>query len=418
MQTIEEVVSRVARAKVFSTLNANSGYWQLKLDDDSADLCTFNTPFGRYRYLRMPFGVKSAPEIFQGVMTQMLQHFEGVEVVMDDILVRGETTEQHDKRVEAVMKRLRQQNVKQNREKCHLRQSEVKYLGHVLSEGGLKIDPTKVEAVKAMYKPTNKKEMQRYLGMVTYLGKFVPSLSQTTAPLRQLIEKDREWIWQPEHDEAFEKLQRMLTEAPVLQYYDVEKPVVISVDGSKDGIGAVLLQEEKPVAFASKAFTDSENRYAQIEKERKFTVETDHKPLENILKKHLADAPPRLQRMLLRIQKYDLKLQYKIGKELYVADALSRDFIPKSEVDDEQGHEVEVFMIDVLPLSPARIKEIQRETKKDDVLQKLKKVVEDGWSEQRSKVDREIRQYCDYRAELTIEGDLIFKGDRSSFHQR
>ena len=224
------------------------GYWQMRIDDDSANLCTFNSPYGTYRYKRMTFGIKFAPEIFQRIMMQMLDDLEGIEVVMDDILIWGETEELHDARLEAVLNRLREHNVKLNREKCKLRVTEVSYIGHVLTQEGVKPDPRKVEAVTRMQKPANKKELQRYLGMITYLAKFIPNLSDVTAPLRKLLEKDTDWQWLHEQDKAFEILQKLVTEAPVLQYYSVTEPVVVSVDASKDGVGAVLLQNGKPVA--------------------------------------------------------------------------------------------------------------------------------------------------------------------------
>lgn len=187
----------------------------------------------------------------------------------------------------------------------------------------------------------------------------------------------------------------------------------------------MLLQNERPVAYASKAFTDSEKNYAQIEKElaavvfgverfhqyvfmRNFVVETDHKPLETIIKKSFADTPPRLQRMLLKLQKYDLTLQYKKGTLMHVADALSRDFSPLTENDDNQ-EDVVICMVDCLPMTPERVDEMQRETMGDRVLQKLKAVVQEGWPANRSNVDPEVCMYWDYRDEITIEENLLFK---------
>lgn len=193
----------------------------MRLDDASVDLCTFNSPNSRYRYKRMPFGIKSAPEIFQRVMMQMLDDLEGIEVVMDDILIWGETEQQHDARLEAVLNRLKQHNVKLNREKCKLNVTEVSYIGHVLTQDDVKPDPRKVEAVTRMQKPATKKEMQRYPGMIKYLAKFIPNLSDVTAPLRKLLEKGIDWQWLPEQDVAFKTLQKLVTEAPVLQYYIV-----------------------------------------------------------------------------------------------------------------------------------------------------------------------------------------------------
>ena len=183
MRTIEEVMARMVGAKVFSTLDAQCGYWQVKLDKESSALCTFNTPFGRYGYKRLPFGINTDGEIYQRIMTEMFEDMEGVEVIVDDILVWGENEEQHNQRVERVLKRVRENNIKLNSGKCTVNAQEVTYMGHILTAEGIKPDPKKVEGVRKMQKPTNKTELQIYLGMITYLAKFIPHLSTVTAPL-------------------------------------------------------------------------------------------------------------------------------------------------------------------------------------------------------------------------------------------
>ena len=190
MQTVEDVISRMPSAKVFSVLDANHGFWQVKLAKDSSKLATFNTPFGRYSYTRLPFGIASAPEVFQNVMSHLFQDIEGVEVIVDDLVVWGENVEQHDERLRQVLDRCRERNLKLNREKCHFRVSEIHYMGHVLSADGVKPDPKKVEAILAMPTPANREGLQRFLGVVTYLSKFIPNMSQKSAPLRQLLQKD------------------------------------------------------------------------------------------------------------------------------------------------------------------------------------------------------------------------------------
>lgn len=182
------------------------------------------------------------------------------------------------------------------------------------------------------------------MGLVTYVGSFIPNLSDKTLPLRELLKKDIEWHWDERHNECFSNLKTCLTKRPILQYYSMNIPIIISVDASSTGLGACLMQNGHPVCYASKALTKTEQGYAQIEKElyacvfacERFyayifgrsdvTVETDHKPLINIIKKPIADPPSRLQRMLLRLQRYTFALVYKPGKHLYIADALSRAY--------------------------------------------------------------------------------------------
>ena len=170
-----------------------------------------------------------------------------------------------------------------------------------------------------MPKPTDVNSLQRLLGLIKYLAQYIPNESAITEPLGELLKKDAEWDWQPEHDKAIERLKAVLTSKPVLAFYDVNEPVTIQADASQSGLGACLMQKGKPVAYASLAMTSAEQNYAQIEKEMlaicfatsKFhqyvygkpsvSVQTDHKPLESILKKPLCKAPPRLQRLMLRL---------------------------------------------------------------------------------------------------------------------
>ncbi|KAL2080104.1 hypothetical protein ACEWY4_023897 [Coilia grayii] len=253
MKTVEQVISDMPGAKVFSILDAKCGFWQVPL---SQKLTTFITPAGRYAFLRMPYGISTGSEVFQRCMEQL---FEGqpCAIVVDDILVWGSTTEEHDMRHRQVMDRIRAVNLKLNPDKCR----------HLLTDQGIKPDPTKTAAVRLMTPPEDKHGIQRFLGMTNYLSKFIPGYSEITAALRQLLLQDAEWSWQEHHATAFNKLKELLMTRPVLQYFNVHQPVVLSADASQHGLGTVCLQNNKPVAFASRALTETETHYAQIEKE-------------------------------------------------------------------------------------------------------------------------------------------------------
>ena len=266
-RTIEEVVTRMPNAKVFSVLDASSDFWQIELDPESAKLCTFNTPFGRYMFKRLPFGLTCSQDIFQRVMSEMMEDIEGVEVVVDNILIWGENDDQHDSRLAKVLERAKHRNLKLNKEKCQIKKVEIPYLGHILSKEGLKPDPKKTQAITSMESSTNKEYLQRFLGMLTYLSKFAPNLSQVAAPLRALLEQNSEWQWCHEHEESFRKLKELAVSAPVLQYFRPDQPITLSVDASSKGLDAVLLQDGHPIAYASRALSTTQQRYAQIEKE-------------------------------------------------------------------------------------------------------------------------------------------------------
>ncbi|PFX12349.1 Retrovirus-related Pol polyprotein from transposon 17.6 [Stylophora pistillata] len=257
---------------------------------------------------------------------------------------------QHGKALKGVLDRIRDSGLKLYEKKCRTGVTETTFLGHMITAEGIKPDPKKIEAITDTPTPSNKTEVQHFLGMITYLDKFLPHLSDETAPLRQLLEKDVEWHFEEHHHHAVQWLKNLVTSTPILTYYDPNLPLRITADPFKSGLEAVLEQGHqdtwKPVAFASRAMTQSEQNYAQIEKEilaivfacecfheysygRAVTVRSDHKPLKAIFTKPLSKAPPRLQRLLLRIQRYDLHVQYTPGTDIPVADALSRAYLTK-----------------------------------------------------------------------------------------
>jgi hypothetical protein len=260
MNTIEDVATRLNGAKYFSVLDADKGFYQAKLLQNSSKYTTFNTPFGRYRYLRLPMGIASAPEIWQRAMNSIFGDLEGVECVMDDILVWGRTIEEHEDRLMAVLDRARAENLKLNKAKCKIGLQEVDYIGHIITNEGLKASPTKITAVQKMQKPHNKGDVQRFLGLVTYLSKFIPNMSELSAPLRELLANDVEWHWDKPQQKSFEALKHAVTSSPVLRYCDPDEQITISVDASSMGLGAVLLQGGQPIAYASKALTQTEKK--------------------------------------------------------------------------------------------------------------------------------------------------------------
>ena len=309
-------------------------------------LTTFNTIYGRYRFKRLPFGIISAQDEFQRRVDEAYEVLPGVSAIVDDIIVYGRTKEEHDASLCAMLERTREKGIKLNKDKCKICVPEVSYFGHKLTREGIRPDPNKIKAIKEMPNPQSKAELEIILGMVTYLSRFAPRMSEATAPLRQLIKENSEFVWDSNHDAAFQRVKDILTQepGPVLTYFDHTKDVKLQVDASKHGLGAVLLQEEKPVSYASKTLTETEENYAQIEKElyavpfgcrrfhqylygRQVIVESDHKPLESIMRKPLAAAPPRLQRMILQLQRYDISIEHKPGKQIPVADTLSRSHL-------------------------------------------------------------------------------------------
>ena len=227
-----------------------------------------------------------------------------MKVIMDDVIIHGRTGLQHHTRLRAVLQRAKDNNLRLKKSKCHIQQEEVKFHGHLSSHDGLKTDPEKVRAIVEMPRPTDKSGVQRLLGMINYVSKFIPNMSDLTAPLRQLLHQDVECHWEEQQEASFQAIKESLVRAPILEYYDAKNSLMLQVDGSSTGLGAALIQEDRPIAYAAKALTPIQERYAQIEKEllavvfgcakfaeyivgRDVTDESGHKPLEPIMKKPL-----------------------------------------------------------------------------------------------------------------------------------
>jgi len=426
LKTVEQVIADMPQAKIFSILDARCGFWQIPLDEESSKLTTFMTPFGRYRFLRMPYGISTGSEVFQRCMEQLFAG-QPCEIVVDDILIWGSSVEEHDKRLKCVLDRVRAINMQLNPTKCRFRVSEVPYVGHLLTDKGVKPDPEKTKAIRQMPTPEDKHGLQRFLGMTNYLSKFIHRYSEITAPLRQLLRQDAQWCWTEQHAAAADTLKEQLTSPPVLQYFDVHKPVTLSADASQHGLGAVCLQDGRPIAFASRSLTDTEVRYAQIEKEllglvfacvkfhdyiygRPVTVETDHQPLITILRKPLHTASVRIQRMMLKLQRYHLNVIYKRGRELYVADALSRAHLHTTD-SPETIEDYDVLALEGV-LSSRRIEELRQNTQTDAVCKRLADTIFTGWPDSYKDVPHDIRPFYAMRDELTVDDGLILRGQR------
>ena len=433
LPTIEEIATRLCGAKLFSVLDVRNGFWHIELDEPSSLLTTFHTPFGRYRWRRMPFGISSAPEVFQQRMHQLIERLKGVEVVADDFLIAGygdnkeAVAHDHDGNLVAFLQRCSERGVKLNPEKMRLRLREVPFIGHVVTDKGLRADAEKARAIAEMPPPTDVKGVQRLLGMIQYLSKFLPSLSDMTKPLRDLTQKETEWVWDTPQQTAFEKLKQAVGNTPVLRFYNLQEEVTLQCDASQHGLGATMMQNGQPIAYASRALTSAETRYAQIEEllaivfacdhfhayvfgRDNVNVETDHQPLEMIVRKPLNSAPKRLQRMLLQLQKYSLTVRYKKGKLLYIADTLSRAPLPDTKFQDWSKEVATVTHASYLALPGDRLHQFQHVSADDPVLMELRKTILQGWPEEKSALSDALHAYYDFRDELTVEDTLVFKG--------
>ena len=241
---VDEALAQLTGATIFTKLDANSGFWQIPLSPESRPLTTFITPFGRYHFNKLPFGISSALELFQRRMSAILEGLEGVVCLIDDVLVIGKNKAEHDTRLMQVLERLESVRVTLNREKCAFRQSSVKFLGHLIGQDEVRADPEKTSAIHDMETPQSVSDLRRFLGMVNQLGKFSPQISELTQPLRELLSTKRAWLWGPEQEQAFGRVKEELLKPTTLALYNPQVELKISADASSFGLGAVLFQKE------------------------------------------------------------------------------------------------------------------------------------------------------------------------------
>ena len=383
---VDETLAQLTGATVMSKLDANSGFWQIPLAKESRELTTFITPFGRYCFNKLPFGISSAPEHFQKRMSTILDGLVGVLCLMDDILIFGKDQKEHDVRLTTALERIQAAGVTLNKDKCEFNKTSLTFLGHTIDGKGISPDPQKTAAINKMASPKSTSELRCFMGMVNQLGKFSPRIAELSKPMRELLSSKRAWNWGPAQEESFVKVKAELTAHTVLALYDPQADTKISADASSHGLGAVLLQNQKkewrPVAYASRSMSETETRYAQIEKEalaitwacekfstyilgKHISIETDHKPLVPLLghkplvpllgNKHLDNLPPRVLRFRLRLMRFSYSIQHVPGKLLYTADTLSR--APLREEYDTQTlqrqSEVESFINTITSQLPA-----------------------------------------------------------------
>ena len=434
----DQILAKLDGARIFTTLDAKNWFWQVELDEKSQNLIAFNTPFGRYKWKRMPFGIKSASEEYQMRMQEALEGIENMAIVADDILIfgKGNTKEEaernHDKTLHEVLKRCQETGLKLNKDKIQFKLDEIKYVGHLITSEGVKPDPSKIQAILQMKAPENVSELRKFLGLINYLSRFLTQLSEETEGLRVLLKRDSIWQWDTNHNKIFEHLKELVCKAPVLKYYNVEENVTLQCDASQKGLGAALLQSGQPVAYASRALTLTEQNYAQIEKEmlaivfaanqfdvyivgKTVDVHTKQQASRNNFKKNLLRCPKRLQRMRLELQRYDLNVSYKPGKELFIADTLSRNYteLQKEHVKVVSTKEIENGrMTEFISISPERMKEIAKYSEQDQVLKQVIQYTKEGWPNSKINLTDETKMYFDYRDELSTDRSLLFRGER------
>ena len=409
----------------FTKLDLKDGYWHVRLDEESSYLTTFNTPFGRYRYLVMPNGLNVSQDIFQMKIDETYDNCTGVIGIADDINVHSAGDAQHNYRLHEAMERSRKSNLSLNFEKIELKKSSIKFFGNVYTKDGVKPDPDKVAAINSLRPPETKSELKTFIGMVNYLQQFIPNLSQHTAPLREIEKKGVDFYWDVNMQNCFENIKALVATDVTLSYYDRSKPIVVQTDWSKQGIGAVLLQDGRPVHYGSKALVNNEQDFAPIEGEmlaivyatmkwhhylygRRFLVETDHKPLVDIKNKNIALAPPRIRGMLMQTSQYDFELRHKPGKDMVLPDTLSR----LSSAENFQIPGLKIGVHSIVDITDTRLKQLVEDTANDLVLQRLLSVFQKGWPSSIKGLHQDLRPFWSIRDDISFMDGLLMCGSR------
>ena len=429
--TLNELIHKLNGAVVFSKMDLNQGYNQLELSPESRYITTFTTHVGLRQYKRLYFGISSAAEVFQEKITEALAGLPGVLNVSDDILVYGSSHEEHLSNLKRLLKRIEEKGLTLNRSKCEFGKKKLEFFGHIFGDEGLRPDPAKVDSLENLEEPKNASEVRSLLGMLNYCGsRFIPHFATLTNNMRQLTKKNTVFRWGKAHTEDFVRLRECLASKPVLQYFDPEKETKILVDASPVGLGAILMQEEDEVsyvvAYASHALTSVQQRYSQTEREglavlwackhfhlyifgKPILVLTDHKPLLGLYNNPKAQLPVRMQNWALRLQPYQLTVQYRRGSD-NPADYLSRH--PKQQKSEAEAEVVTMvteaqvqYVVDNATPKAMSTEEVREATAQDATLQAAAKAMETGAWNNKSLLYR-------VRHELSMMDGIMLKGNK------
>lgn len=433
---VEDLYARLAGGKTFTKIDMSNAYLQVVVSPTSRKYLTINTHRGLFQYTRLPFGVSSAPGIFQRIMDGLLKDITGVCCYLDDILVTGSSEVEHMKTLDIVLHRLRSAGVSLKKEKCAFHAHSVEYLGHKIDEKGLHPLPDRVKAIVEAPTPRNLHELKSYVGLLNYYGKFLPHLSTVLKPLHHLTKKDVKFAWTIDQATAFKKSKDLLKSSNVLVHFDQTKELILACDASPYGVGAVLSQimedkMEHPVAFASRTLSSAEGNYSQLDKEalsiifgvkhfhqylygRKFTIVTDHKPLLSLFSEKKAIpqmASPRVQRWALTIAAYDYIIQFRPGEKNGNADAMSRLPLKNPPMMVPIPGDVVLVMNHLFSKAAVSSSNIKAWTQRDPTLSKVYELTQNGWTENTAIPDN-LKPYATRRYELSTDAGCVLWGNR------
>ena len=425
MPNIETAFSSLAGMTHFAKIDLEAAYNQLELEEASREITTMNTPIGLLRWKRLPFGIKTASAQFQSAIEKTIGEFPNSIIYQDDICLGARSEAELSERVHIVLKRLSDAGMKVNESKSVLLAKEISFLGYTISGEGVKPDRRLVEKIQAVCAPKDKKDLDCFLGLVNYFGRYIKGFAEVTEPLHALRRKNVPFEWGVAQQKAFEKLKAALSVYPVVQPFDAKKDTVLTTDASEKSISAILSQNDHPVMYLSRRLSSAERNYSNIEREalaivwatsrakhyllgKKFLLRSDHQPLEFIFhpQRELPKVTSaRIMRWALQLSAYEYDILYVKGESIPHVDALSR--LNFSD-DAKEGKGYQESFVHWAETDVISMEELRRETSRDSVLSGiLRRVSNDCWGGC-SVVERPFKSV---RQCLSVEGGILCRGD-------
>lgn len=438
---IDDVFRRLQGGRFFSKIDLRSAYNQIVLDEESKKICAWSTHKGTYLVNRLPYGIVPATGIFQRIIEDLFCDLDGVAAFVDDIVVTGESEEEHLKNLDLVFRRLREAGLTVKQSKCEFYKPFIKFLGHKITENGLEKTDDKIQAILELRTPTDVKEVRALMGLVNYYARYIPDMATVMCPIYELTRKEKRFSWTQECDEALNKIKQLIVSDISLVHYDPNLPIILQCDASDVGISAVLLHrfpnnQEKPIAFASRTLLIPEKGYSTGDKEglavywgvkkfyeylygRDFIIRTDHMPLlgtygEN--KPIPVIAARRVQRWATFLAAFQYKIEHVQGKKNNLADAFSR--LPgKSTASDSDDEDVPPYFNFAESGKQFEWRQIEQYTTEDSDLNTVKDwILNKNWPSTAKDIrysNESLKPYIKMKNELSLENGVITHGSRA-----
>lgn len=430
---VDELLSSLRGATLFSTIDLANTYYQVPLHKDSRDITAFITHKGLFRFCRVPYGLASAPSAFQKMMATILEGVPGVQNYLDD-LIYGGTADEHDHTLHTVLLKLKEAGLVLNDEKCHFRKTTLHFLGHVITADGILPDQEHVNAILQAPAPSDAAALRSFLGLASWYSKFIPNFATVVAPMHECVKDKETFTWSAAAQTSFDEVKQLLVSSSALALFDPSLRSVISTDACDYGLGAVFAQiqpdgTEKPVAFASRTLTMAERKYSIVEKEalacvwatekwrtylwgRRFTLRTDHQALTTLLStKGMNRAGLHIARWSAGLLCFAYDVIYKPGSQNHTADCLSR--LPLHvPADPSTDVEPELVALISSTLSSLPVSDFDSACSSCLEMVALREQISRGWPPSIWAVAQNLMPYYKIRDELSVRGHYIFRGSR------